>query len=200
MAPLSGVLEKLEAKTNKSAEIILAGAHSFVSLLLILAMALPWVSISSSVSISGNVVYSDSFSLNLFRGGQDGAGAMLVLSFIGVLVITGVFVHSTAVEPIDAKYHKALVLVSGLATGFLLLSFIIAIATAPSFTSTPAVKVTNFGAGTFFALLALPLQVALGLMLHDFASRSAGGAAPSTAVATPVPGPAAGQSPAGAKV
>ncbi len=198
MAPLSGVLEKLVAKTNKSAEIILAGAHSFVSLLLILALALPWVSISASVS--GIAVGGGSS--NLFQAGQDGAGAVLVLSFIGVLVITGVFVYTTAVEPIDAKYHKALVLGSGLATGFLLLSFIIAIATAPpgfEFTSS-AVKVTRFGAGTFFALLALPLQAVLGLMLHDFASRSAGGAAPSTAVATPVPGPAAGQSPAGAKV
>ena len=196
MAPLSGVLEKLEAKTNKSAEIILAGAHSFVSLLLILALALPWFSFVASI---GGVLVIRSGSGNLFDAGQDGAGAMLVLSLVAVLVITGVLVYA-AVKLIDAKYHKALVLGSGLATVFLLLSFIIAIATAPSFTSTPAVKVTRFGAGTLFALLALPLQVVLGLMLHDFASRSAGGAAASTAVATPVPGPAAGQSPAGAKV
>jgi hypothetical protein len=188
MTPLSGVLEKLVAKTNKSAVVVLAGAHSFVTFLLILAMALPWYSES-------NVFFS--FSANLFEAGG-GAGAMLVLSFVAVLVITGALVYFEAVEPIDA-IKRFLVLGSGSATVFLLLSLIIAFATSPF----GSLKVTRFGAGTFFALLALPLQVALGLMLHHF-SRSAGGAAPSTTVATTapaaVPGPAAGQAPAGAKV
>ena len=189
MTPLSGVLEKLVAKTNKSAVVVLAGAHSFVTFLLILAMALPWYSES-------NVFFS--FSVNLFEARQGGAGAMLVLSFVAVLVITGALVYFEAVEPIDA-IKRFLVLGSGSATVFLLLSLIIAFATSPF----GSLKVTRFGAGTFFGLLALPLQVALGLMLHHF-SRSAGGAAPSTTVATTapaaVPGPAAGQAPAGAKV
>lgn len=198
MAPLSGVLGKVADKTSKSAVVVLAGSHALVSVLLILALALPWF--SASVTISGGVFFeggTHTSRANLFSGGSDGAAAMLLLSFFAVVVIAGVLVYIEAVAPIDAKFRKALVLVSGSATVFLLLSLVLAF-TASSANVPSRVSVSRFGAGTFFALVALLVQLVLGLLLHDFSS-PASSAAPLT-VSTAVPTPVAGQASAGAKV
>ena len=196
MAPLSGVLGKVADKTSKSAVVVLAGSHALVSVLLILALALPWFSYSIRSPVAA--VFFPGGSFNLFSGGSDGAAAMLLLSFFGVVGIAGVLVYMEAVAPIDAKFRKALVLVSGSATGFLLLSLILAFTAGFEGTLPSSLSFSRFGAGTFFALVALLVQLVLGLLLHDFSS-PASSAAPLT-VSTAVPTPVAGQASAGGKV
>jgi hypothetical protein len=200
MAPLSGVLGKVADKTSMSAVVVLAGSHALVSMLLILAMALPWFSVSTELPANPFInaaTTSISFSGNLFEGATDGAAAMLLLSFFAVVAIAG-FCISASVAPINAKFYKSLVPVSGSATVFLLLSLVLAFTAPSGVPPSSRVSVLRFGAGTFFALVALLMQLVLGLLLHDFSS-SASSAAPST-VSTAVATPVAGQASAGAKV
>jgi hypothetical protein len=187
MAPLSGVLGKVADKTSTSPVVVLIGSHALVSVLLILALALPWFSVPNRVKGSYLEPYT---SANLFSGGTDGAAALLLLSFSAVVAIAGVLVYIAAWAPIDAKLRKALVVVSLFATVFLVLSIILAFEADLAIRS--RVALSRFEAGTIFALVVLPVQLVLGLLLQDF-SRPANSAAPSTvsmAAATPVPGQA----------